>query len=315
MNVTVLGGGSFGTALAIHLAKQHEVKVWEFSKERVEVCNFTRVNDLLSKVKIPFNVKYYNDIEASLKDSEMVFMAVPSNNVKSTIESVKPFIGQDVLIVNCSKGFCEETGQAVYQLIEQVMEREVIVLGGPMHAEEVAEEHLSGAIIASKDIELVKKVKHRIQDHRLKLYISDDPLGVALGSSLKNILAILLGITDGLGLGDNTKAYIFTKGLAEMSLLGESIGAKKETFYGLSGLGDLFVTATSKHSRNRHVGEELGKGKELDKILENMSMVAEGVVTTKIAYNLAQELDLPIIKGLYLVLFEGKTALDLINEI
>ncbi len=314
MKVTILGGGSFGTALAIHLSKQHDVKVWEYSKERVEKVNFSRINDLLSKVRVPFNVKFYNDIEASLKGVELVLVALPSNVVSQTIDKVKKFIPENVIIVNCSKGFCEETKQPLYKVIQEKLPNKVCVIGGPMHAEEVADACLSGAVIASEDKEIAVKAKHYIQDSDLKLSVSDDPLGVSLGSALKNILAIMIGVIHGLGLGDNTKAYVITKGLEEIKTLGVYLGAKDETFYGLSGLGDIIVTCTSQHSRNRHVGEELGKGKDLNEILGEMTMIAEGVTTSKIVYSLS-DLNLPILNGVYDILFNEKKAKDLIFEI
>jgi len=308
MEIAILGGGSYGTALAIHLSKKYDIKVWEINEERVNKVNKEHKNDLL-EAKIPKNITFTTDITIA-NDADLVVIAVPSNFVKETIEK----INTKAIIVCASKGVHD--GLTLYEIIKQKFPK-TTVLAGPTHAEELALGMLSAAIIASDDKALTKKVKDIFHDKHFKIYESDDPIGVSFAAGAKNILAILIGISSGMGLGDNTKAYIMTQGLEEMKQLGMKMGAKEETFYGLAGLGDVIVTCTSKHSRNRSLGEKIGKGKKLNEILKEMTMIAEGVEIAKVVCKIAKQhkLKLPVMCGLHDILFNNKNPQDVIYHI
>jgi len=303
MNVVILGGGSFGTALAIHLSKRMNIKVWEISKERVDKCNNERVNDLLPNIKLSNNIEFTNNIEIA-NDADYIIVAVPSKFVKDTVKQITP--KKDAIIVTASKGLFEN--KPLYKIVEEIHTNKTAVMVGPTHAEEVALAKLSSAVIASQDKTTREKVKEIFEDKNFKFQLSDDPLGVSLASGLKNILAVLIGIIDGKQLGDNAKAYAMVKGLEEMKEIGKKLGAKEETFYGLAGLGDIIVTCTSKHSRNRSLGLEIGQGKDPQKAMGQMTMVAEGANMAKSLNELIKKYNLkcPFLQGLYDVLYNKK---------
>ena len=314
MKIAILGGGSWGTALAVHLAKNnHNIKVWEFFEKQAKEMQEERVCKLLPEAKLPENIFVSHQLKEVLSDFELVLLVVPSNHVEGTIEMAKEFIdGQSVII--CSKGFGPDL-KFLSDVVAEKVSGEVYCLYGPTHAEEVCKEMYSGIVLAGgKGKEGLKEI---FVSDNFKVDLTDDLIGVQVSAALKNILAVFVGVIDGMGLGDNAKAYIMTRGLEEIKDVGVALGGKKETFYGLAGIGDMIVTATSTHSRNRHVGVEVGKGRKLQAVIDEMSMVAEGVTTLKEAIDLKKKtkLELPLITGLYGILFDGKDPQEVLKGI
>lgn len=316
MNIAVLGGGSWGTALAIHLAKKnHPVRVWEFLAEQAEKMQKERVCPLLPEAKLPYNVFVSAKREEVLPKSELVLLVVPSDKVEATIKSAKQFIDQQPVII-CSKGFARDL-RLLSEVVEKEVKGEVYCLYGPTHAEEVCQGMFSGIVLAGKKGQERELLKTIVESENLRVEVSPDLIGVQVAAALKNIFAIFVGLVEGMSLGDNTKAYVMTKGLEEIKKVGLKMGAKEETFFGLAGVGDMIVTCTSKHSRNRYLGEQVGKGRKLEEVVKEMKMIAEGVTTLKLAGELEKKLKLklPLIKGLSGVLFKGKNPQRLLLEI
>ncbi len=319
-NISVLGAGSWGMTLAILLSERHNIKVWEFDKEQCELLNKERENKkFLPGIKIPDSIYITNNINDAIADSEIILLAVPSHIVKGLTKDIGNKIS-DRIIINVAKGIETETLQRLSEIIyENTKNKQIYVLSGPSHAEEVSRHVPTTVVIASieNDLEKLKYLQKIIMTESFRVYTNDDIIGVELGGALKNIIAIASGISDGLGFGSNTKAALMTRGLAEIQRLGLKLGAKRETFSGLAGMGDLITTCISKFSRNRFVGEELGKGKTMDEILSNMVMVAEGVNTTKAAYKLSQQLniEMPITAEIYNILFNRKDALESVKSL
>ncbi len=313
MKIAIIGGGSWGTALAVHLAKnKHQIKVWEFFKEQAEEMEQKRFCRLLPEAKLAENIFVSWEMNKVLVDCELVLLVVPSDKIESTMKNAKALLKSQPIII-CAKGL----GSNLRLLSEVVKENypgEIYCLYGPTHAEEVCKGMFSGMVLAGGKGK--EKLQKAICSKDLKVELSEDIIGVQVCASLKNIFAIFIGIVDGMQLGDNAKAYLMTKGLGEMKEIGLKWGAKEETFDGLAGMGDLIVTCTSQHSRNRYVGEQIGKGRKLDEILAEMKMVAEGVTTLKTAVQLENKfsLKLPLINGLYQILFEGKDARRVLEE-
>ncbi|MGF6905909.1 NAD(P)H-dependent glycerol-3-phosphate dehydrogenase [Fusobacterium sp. PH5-44] len=310
--VVVLGAGSWGTALSIVLSKGgHEVFLWEFSKEKADEIQKTRENKkFLPSVKLPDNIHVVNDKKDLLKNIDYIVCSVPSQVLRHVIKEFSDQLTENHVIINTAKGLEMSTGLRLSEVIKEELPEKyhnnVVVLSGPTHAEEVGL-GLPTVIVASGKIDVAKKVQKLFSEENFKVYVNEDIIGVELGGAVKNCLAIGAGIADGIGFGDNTKAALITRGIAEITRYGRAKGAKEITFSGLSGIGDLIVTCASKHSRNRHVGEELGRGKKLDEILAGMLMVAEGVPTVKAVYEDAKALgvSMPIIEGIYSVLYEN----------
>ncbi len=314
MKISILGGGSWGTALAMQLAKnKHQVKIWEFFEEQAQKMQQERVCPLLPEVRLPDNIFVSSKMEEVLLDSKLVLIVVPSDKVEVTINQAAKFLESQPIII-CSKGFASNL-RLLSEVVKEKVRGEVYCLYGPTHAEEVGKGKLSGIVLAGgKGKHKLKKV---IENENLKVELSKDVVGVQVAAALKNVFAVFIGLLEGLNEGDNAKAYIMTKGLEEIKEVGLAWGAKKETFYGLAGMGDLIVTCTSKHSRNRHVGEEVGKGRKLSEVLAEMKMVAEGVTALKEAINLRErfKLKLPLISGLYEILMEGKEPREVLKRI
>ena len=314
MKIAILGGGSWGTALAVHLAsKKHDIKMWEFFEEQAREMQDSRVCKLLPEAKLPENIFVSHKIEDVLVDFELVLLVVPSNHVEKTIGQAKEFV-EDQAIVICSKGFGPDL-KFLTDLVKEKVSGEVYCLYGPTHAEEVCKEMYSGIVLAGgTGREDLKKV---FVSDNLKIDLTDDLIGVQVAAALKNILAVFVGVLDGMGLGDNAKAYIMTRGLEEIKNVGVALGGKEETFYGLAGIGDMIVTSTSPHSRNRSVGVEVGKGRPLKEVIDEMAMVAEGVTTLKEAMGLKEKtgLKLPLITGLHEILFDGKDPKEVLKGI
>jgi glycerol-3-phosphate dehydrogenase (NAD(P)+) len=310
----ILGGGSWGSALAIHLAKKgHSVKVWEFVESQAQEMQEKRVCPLLPHAKLSNNIFVSPKMEEVLPHSEAVLVVVPSDKVEITLENASKFL-QNQSVVICSKGLSGQ-GELLSEVAKKKVRGEVYCLYGPTHAEEVCQHRFSGMVLAGK--KGLIKLQKKIASEELRVELSKDIVGVQVAAALKNILAILIGVIDGMGLGDNTRAYVITKGLAEIQQVGLKMGAKKETFYGLAGMGDVIVTCTSVHSRNHYVGEQIGKGRKLDEVLAEMKMVAEGITTLNHAVKLEAKynLKLPLINGLNQILYQNKKPGDLLKII
>ncbi len=319
--VVVMGGGSWGTALAVLLAENgNEVTLWEFSS--VEAANMEKEREnsrYLKGVKFPDNLKVTNNLENILSNASYLILSIPSQHLRSILTKVSDQISSDLIIVNTAKGLEIASHQRLSEVIKEELlgkfHKNIVILSGPTHAEEVALKMPSTIVAAAQDKETAKRVQKLFSNEYFRVYINSDITGVEIGGSLKNCIAIAAGIVDGMGFGDNSKAAIISRGTSEIIRFGEKFGADFKTFSGLSGVGDLIVTCTSKHSRNRYVGECLGKGQSMDEIMKNMIMVAEGVPTTKAVYEIAKEknIEMPIIEALYNVIYEGANPKNMIE--
>ncbi len=310
MKVTVIGDGGWGTALAMVLERNgHEVIVWgPFDNYLDEVRIFKENITYLPGVKLPSSIQWTSNHENAVEEADLIVLVVPSRYYKSVVEDFKPFIPENALIVSATKGLNEETHERMSEVAEKIVGREVAVLSGPSHAEEVARGVPCAVAIAARDHDMAEKIQHLFLNDSFRVYTLEDVVGVELGGALKNVVAVAAGISDGLGFGDNTKAALMTRGIAEITRLGTALGAQPETFMGLSGIGDLMVTCMSQHSRNRGVGERLGKGETLEDIMGSMKMVAEGVWNCQAATELAAGLgiDVPIAREVNAVVHAGK---------
>ena len=318
MNISVIGAGGWGTALAVHLAKKkYDVTLWEKFPGYGKVLIRKRENvKFLPGVSIPKEVKITSDIASAVKDKELIVLAVPSKYLRSVVEKIKSF-DQEALFVSVAKGIEENTLLRMSEVVKDVLgDVNIGVLSGPSHAEEVARD-IPTTIVAAGAEEIAKKIQDTFMGMNLRVYTNTDVVGVELGGALKNIIAIACGISDGLGYGDNTKAAVMTRGLSEISQLGVKMGADPMTLAGLAGMGDMITTCTSKHSRNRKVGEEIGRGKSLKEVLDSMEMVAEGVWNCKSAIQLADKfkVEMPIFHAVYVILWEGRKPFDEVGEL
>ncbi|MBR1738136.1 MAG: NAD(P)H-dependent glycerol-3-phosphate dehydrogenase [Firmicutes bacterium] len=307
--IAVLGSGSWGTALAMLLNKNgHKVMLWSSKEEKAEKIRKTRVNgDFLPDVKIDERIDV-TSCDDDVKGADIVLLTVSSKYVRSTCERFKKYIENSDIIINAAKGFEERTLMRLSQVIGEVFPKnKVAVLSGPSHAEEVCRDMPTACVAAAEDIETAREVQGIFMAPSFRVYTNTDIVGVELGGALKNLIALAAGISDGVGFGDNAKAALMTRGLHEISKLGIAMGAKAETFAGLSGIGDLIVTCTSMHSRNRRAGILLGKGKSIDEALSEIKMAVEGITNAKAAYELAKKynVEMPITREINRVLFEG----------
>jgi len=320
--IAVLGGGSWGATLAAQLAlNKHDVMIWEFDPKVAERLSTDRSLATLPELKIPESIQITNTLADALKGRRLVLSVTPSQTVRATFQAaVKTGTFEPgSLVISASKGLEDGTFATMSQIIRETFPAvgDIVILSGPSHAEEVATRKPVALVSASSSQKAAERVQDVFVSDLFRVYTSDDALGVELGGSLKNIYAVACGVVDGLDLGDNTKAALLTRGLAEMTRLGNAMGAKTPTFYGLSGLGDLIVTCGSRHSRNRLLGEKVGSGKTLAQALGEMTMVAEGVVTCRAAQQLAQDrgVNMPIVNEMYQILFAGKPARDSIKDL
>ncbi len=309
--IGVIGGGSWGTALAILLSKKnYEIDLWIRNKDQYENIRKSRENiKYLPGVVLPNNINITNDLSEALNDKDIILMAVPSHGVRETLEKGKNDIRPDQIIVNVAKGIENDTLLRISQIVAEVLpQNNYAILSGPSHAEEVAKDIPTTVVAAAKNKKLAQYVQDIFMGPKFRVYTNPDVIGVELGGSIKNIIALGAGISDGLGYGDNTKAALMTRGIIEMGRLGEKMGAKKSTFAGLAGIGDLIVTCTSIHSRNRKAGILIGEGYTLEEAVEKVGMVVEGIKTTKSVYELSLKYnaEMPITKEIYGVLYEGK---------
>lgn len=314
--VSVIGAGSWGTALAMVLADNlFDVFLHTHNQNTANEINENHTNaKYLPGILLPNNIKCSTTYIEVLSNSDLILIVVPSHAVRQTIKDIIPYIKKGALLVSATKGIENDSLKTMTQIMSELLPFEhhanLAVLSGPSHAEEVSKKIPTTLVAASSTSEVAKKVQSMFMNEYFRVYTNSDVLGVEMGGALKNIIALGAGISDGLGLGDNGKAALLTRGLAEITRLGTSLGAKQETFSGLAGIGDLIVTGTSRHSRNWRTGNLLSKGYTLENALKEIGMVAEGIKTTKSAYSLSQKLGIetPIINELYKILFENKEA-------
>ena len=320
--VGIVGGGAWGTALAVLLdGRGQEVSMWEFFDERVQAMVGDRENKaMLPGIRIPESIAITSRMAEALAGADIVLLVVPSHVLRETVEKAAgPMTGGEKVVI-ATKGVERKTLKRMSEVVEEVAgvgQERIAVLVGPSHAEEVARELPTAIVSSSLDEETARYVQDSFATPMFRVYTNTDIVGVEIGVAVKNVIAIAAGITDGLGFGDNTKGALLTRGLAEITRLGVKMGAKQQTFAGLAGIGDLITTCTSQHSRNRIVGEELGKGRKLKEILDGMVMIAEGVRTTQSAVGLAEkyEVEMPISEEVNKILFEDKPPKEAIKDL
>lgn len=323
MKISVIGAGSYGTCLAKHLGDQgYDVSLWCRSPERAAAIAESRVNeDYLPGFSLPENILVTADLEKAVMGREMILAVTPSHAARTVLSKAVEYFADGVIVINASKGLEEGTFKRIDEVYEDIFPSEVAqraaYLSGPTFAKEVAAGMASAMVVASKEAASTAAVQEVFHNPSFRVYSSEDIVGVQVGGALKNIIAICAGLADGLGMGQNARAALITRGLAEISRLGEAMGADPLTFLGLSGMGDLVLTCAGDLSRNRRVGLALAQGKSMDAIVSEMQMVAEGVKTTKVAYLLAKRLDayVPLTTFIYGVLYEGKDAREGIADI
>ena len=318
--IGIMGAGSWGTALAILLSNNgHDVTVWSIDKNEVEMLSEKREHtSKLPGVVIPDHIVFTNDIQDGILEKDVVVLAVPSPFTRSTARSMKPFVKEGQILVNVAKGIEESTLMTLSEQIEEeIRQANVAVLSGPSHAEEVGRKLPTTAVVGAKKRETAEYLQSIFMSEVFRVYTSPDILGIELGGSLKNVIALAAGIADGLGYGDNTKAALITRGIAEISRLGVKMGGKIESFTGLTGIGDLIVTCASVHSRNRKAGYLIGQGKTMQEAMDEVQMVVEGVYSAKAAKKLAEkyEVSMPIVEEVNRILFEGKKAEEAVREL
>ena len=320
-NIGILGAGGWGTALSITLNdNKHNIKIWTYEDYVADEINKKHTNSIFLKgVKIPVEVTATTKF-SDLKNSDLFVIAIPTQYIRKVLKSKVAPKFKDKIVVSVSKGIEKDTLMLVSEIVADttnIDSEQFVIMSGPSHAEEVSRKLPTTVVAGSENITNAKEVQSIFMTPYFRIYTTDDVIGCEIGGSLKNVIAIAAGIIDGLGLGDNTKAALITRGLAEITRLGVSIGANTITFSGLSGLGDLFVTCNSKLSRNRYVGEQIGIGNSLKEIQKSMEMIAEGIQTTESAYFLAQKhlVEVPIIEQMYHILFKGKKPSKAIEDL
>lgn len=311
--IGIIGAGSWGTALSLLLQKNgNRVTVWSIMEDEIHMLNQDREQkDKLPGVKLPEDMLFTTDLEAAVTGKDVLVLAVPSPYTRSTSAMMRPFVAEGQKIVNVAKGIEETTLITLSQMIEEeIPQADVSVLSGPSHAEEVGKGLPTTIVVGSKSRETAEYLQNLFMNEVFRVYISSDVLGIELGAALKNVVALAAGIADGLGYGDNTKAALITRGIAEIARLGLAMGGRLETFYGLTGIGDLIVTCASMHSRNRRAGILIGKGASMEEAMEEVKMVVEGVYSAKAGFALAEkyQVSMPIIEQVNEVLFDNKSA-------
>ncbi|OOM13641.1 NAD(P)H-dependent glycerol-3-phosphate dehydrogenase [Clostridium saccharobutylicum] len=317
--ITFLGGGSFGTSLAVLLAEKNNIiNIYNRDKNIVDEINSKRTNEKYMKnLIIPENVTAFNNIDKAIEGADYIILSVPSHVIRSMCEKIKGKIPENVPIISIAKGIEEGSNKRLSVVIEEELKNPVVVLSGPSHAEEVALKLPTTLVSTSENMEYAADIQDLFMTSYLRIYTNDDIIGVEIGGAVKNIIALAAGIIDGLGYGDNTKAALITRGMKEISRVGMALDGRAETFYGLTGMGDLIVTCTSKHSRNRKAGLLIGEGMSVDEAINEVGMVVEGVKACRAFYELKEKKDIlmPITDGLYKVLFEGRNPKEVIDEL
>ncbi len=319
-NVSVLGAGSWGTALSVLLYDNgHQVTVWSIDENEVNMLREKREHELkLPGVKLSDDMEITGDLEHAVKGRDFLVLAVPSPFTRETARKMKPYVAEGQIIVDVAKGIEESTLMTLSRQIEQeIPQADVAVLSGPSHAEEVGRKLPTTCVIGAKSRKTAEYLQSAFISNVFRVYTSPDILGIELGGSLKNVIALAAGIADGLGYGDNTKAALITRGIAEIARLGMKMGGKIETFTGLTGIGDLIVTCASVHSRNRKAGYLIGQGMSVQEAMDEVRMVVEGVYSAKAAAKLSKKygVSMPIVDEVNAVLFDGKSPADAVDDL
>lgn len=317
--IGVLGSGTWGTALSIHLAKcGHEVALWSAFSAEIEALRETHRHPNLKGAELPESILFTDDTKVACADKDILLLAVPSIFTRETARKMKPYVKEGQIIVNVAKGIEENTLKTQTDITEEELPMaEAAVLSGPSHAEEVSVAMPTAVVVASHKKETAMYVQEVFMNPQFRVYITPDMQGVEIGGSLKNVIALAAGMADGLGYGDNTLAALITRGIAEMGRLGKAMGSDPMTFYGLTGLGDLIVTCESRHSRNRRAGVLIGQGKSMREAMDEVQMVVEGVYSAKAGKQLAEKygVRMPIVEEVNKILFEGKPAADAVGDL
>lgn len=309
--ITFIGGGSFGTALGIALAKKgHSIKIWDRKERVINNINIAKENiDYLPNVSLPSNIFATRNMMEAVSGADYIVLSVPSHAVRSVSKELSQYVNETQIIVSLAKGIEENTYKRMSVVIgEEISSCPVVIFSGPSHAEEIAVDIPTTAVVSSMDKKAQSMVQDDFMTNKLRLYTNDDLIGIEIGGAVKNIIALAAGISDGIGYGDNTKAALMTRGMSEIIKIGQKLGGKTETFYGLTGMGDLIVTCTSMHSRNRRAGILIGQGHTVNQAAEEVGMVVEGIKACKAFYELKEKIgvEMPITDILYKVLFEAK---------
>ena len=319
MKITVIGSGAWGTALALLLRENgHQVTLWSFLASEAETLRRERENPMLKGVRLPEDLEIVNDF-STVAASGLVVFATPSFAVRQTARNAAPFLRAGTTVVSVTKGIEAETGLRMTEVIRQEIgaDNPIVALSGPSHAEEVGRRIPTGVVAASADMAAAELVQDVFMGRTFRVYTNPDVVGVELGGALKNVIALCCGISDGMGLGDNTKALMMTRGMTEMARLGVALGGRSDTFAGLSGMGDLIVTCTSMHSRNRRAGIRIGMGASAQEAMEQVGATVEGYYAAKSAYQLSEKMgvEMPISRCAYEVLYENRPVHDVVTEL
>jgi glycerol-3-phosphate dehydrogenase (NAD(P)+) len=316
--IAIIGSGSWGVALATHLARcGNEVKIWSFDEEEKRLINEEKKCKFLPGLVINENIICSNQFEEVIQDAEFILHVTPSKFTRDTFKQYKQYVGNKPIII-CTKGFEKESLKTLDEVIlEELPTARIGVLSGPSHAEEVSIAIPTVLVVASKHDEVLKMVQDTFMCNEMRIYTSKDVKGVELGGALKNIIAFCAGVAVGIGLGDNTFAALITRGLAELTRMGVALGGEKETFYGLSGLGDLIVTCLSEHSRNRKAGKLIGQGKSLEETKQEVGMVIESIDNIEVAYELSKihNIEMPIVETVYQVIYENLEPREAVKKL
>ena len=315
-NIAIIGSGSWGVALAIHLAKLgNNIKIWSFAEDERDLINKEKKCKFLPNVTLPDGIEATNSYEYAIKGSDFIIHVTPSKFTRDTVKQYKQYVTNQPIVI-CSKGFEKDTMLTLDEVIkEEIPNAKIAVLSGPSHAEEVSIAVPTVLVVASEYDSVLKLVQDTFMSDKMRIYTSRDVKGVELGGALKNIIAFCAGVAAGIGLGDNTFAALITRGLAELSRLGVALGGQKETLYGLSGLGDLIVTCLSEHSRNRKAGKLIGQGKSLEETKKEVGMTIESIDNIEVAHELGKlhNIEMPIVEAVYGILYKGLKPEDAVD--
>ena len=310
--IAFIGGGSFGTSLAILLAnKGNDIAIFDRSVDVVnDINNNKRNNKYLKDIIIPDNIKATNDMKEAIGVINYLVLALPSHVIREAASKIKNIIDPKVIVICIAKGIEEGTGKRLSEVLDEELDNPIVMLSGPSHAEEVSKGLATTIVVTSKNMEYANEIQELFMTSDFRVYTSEDIVGVEIGGAVKNIIALAAGIGDGLGYGDNGKAALMTRGMKEISEIGIALGGKEKTFYGLTGMGDLIVTCTSMHSRNRRAGILIGQGMSVEEALKEVGMIVEGVIACKAFYELKEKIgiSMPITDALYQILFNNKDA-------
>lgn len=318
--IGVIGAGSWGTALTVLLNNNgHQVTVWSAIEDEIKMLQEEREHkDKLPGVALSEKIQFTTDLQEAIEGKDLLILAVPSPFTRSTSKRMKEFVAEKQIIVNVAKGIEEDSMKTLTEIIEEEIPQAVVtVLSGPSHAEEVGKGLPTTCVVGAKDEKIAEYIQETFMNHVFRVYTSDDILGIELGGALKNVIALAAGVADGLGYGDNVKAALITRGISEISRLGVAMGGRKETFGGLTGIGDLIVTCASVHSRNRKAGMLIGQGYTMEEAMKEVKMIVEGVYSAKAALQLSKKynVELPIIEQVAAVLFEGAEPKDAVDAL